>query len=250
MKRRVIGILLMCLTFGVIATGCGKADVVKDEVTDTSTEESVAVQSEEETAAEEITEEASEADVDLDDYESFSKATDALPDYEYPGPEAFYSELYDYVEDLNEGYPEADVSIPCIRIVDMDESDNSDIKVYGDFSIYNYNLAGDTLLCASGGSYPGVIHVKLTEDEYEVTKFDAVEDGSNFTSSAKKLFGDKYDAFMEVLSDDDGREEIRAQIISNYVFANNLDVKHYQDFGWDKKDLPEQNIDSFYSKLD
>ena len=155
-----------------------------------------------------------------------------------------------YVEDLNESYPEADVSIPCIRIIDVDESDKSDIKVYGDFYIFNYNLAGDTLTCASGGDYPGVMHVMFDEDGYEVTKFDVVADGEDFIPSAKEIFGDKYEDFMKVESDQEDREAVRAQIISNYVFANNLDVKYYQDYGWDKQSLPEQNIDSFYSVLD
>lgn len=77
-----------------------------------------------------------------------------------------------------------------------------------------------------------------------------VEDGSNFTESAKKLFGDHYDKFMEVESDAEAREQIRAQIIANYVAANELSITKYQDEGWGPITLPEENIDSFYSQLD
>lgn len=251
MKKRLVGVLLVSLIAGAVATGCGKADVSSNEDVDTNNEEQAAVEDDakiEEDAK--IEDDGDAADIDLDDYDSFSKKTDVLPEYEYPGPEAFYYEVYDYVEDLNESYPEADVSIPCIRIIDVDESDKSDIKVYGDFYIFNYNLAGDTLTCASGGDYPGVMHVMFDEDGYEVTKFDVVADGEDFIPSAKEIFGDKYEDFMKVESDQEDREAVRAQIISNYVFANNLDVKYYQDYGWDKQSLPEQNIDSFYSVLD
>ena len=193
-----------------------------------------------------------EVETDALDYDEFSKATDVLPDYEYPGPEAFYDELYDYVEDLEDNYPESDVSIPCIRIVDIDDSDKADIRVYGDFAIYNYNLSGDTLTCASGGDYPGLIHMEYdTEDgDYDVIDFDVVGDGSEFEVTAKRIFGNKYDDFMKIYSDQDNREEVRAQIIANYVAANNLDIKYYQDYGWDKVELPAENIDSFYSVLD
>ena len=194
----------------------------------------------------------------LFDYTPLSKINDAttddsadngaLPTYEYPGPELFYSVMYDYIADeFGANYDKADVGIPCPIIVAEDESDKSDIKVWGDFWYFNYTLNGDTLECVSGGSYPGCMHFKNTDEGYEVIKFEAVEDGSNFNPSAKKIFGENYDKFMEISSDDEYTEEIRAQIIANYVFANNLEIKAYKDYGWDPVELPKENIDSFYS---
>ena len=49
--------------------------------------------------------------------------------------------------------------------------------------------------------------------------------------------------------DEKVREKTRAQIIANYVAANNLDITAYQDYGWDPVTLPKQNIDTFYSDL-
>lgn len=180
-----------------------------------------------------------------------SAAEGSLPAYEYPGPELFYSVLYKYMIDEFAGdYPEAQVSIPCPVIVKEDESDKSDIRVYGNFWIFNYDLNGDTLECTSGGSYPGCIHVKSTEEGYEVTSMDVIEDGTGFTESAKKIFGDNYELFMKEGEDEKVREEIRTQIVANYVAANNLEIKAIKDYGWDPVTLPEENIDSFYSKLD
>ena len=78
---------------------------------------------------------------------------------------------------------------------------------------------------------------------------DVVGDGSDFEPTAKKIFGEHYDAFMKDGEDEKVREELRAQIIANYVAANNLDIKYYKDYGWDPVALPEENIDSFYSIL-
>ncbi len=178
--------------------------------------------------------------------------TAELPAYEYPGPEAFYTVLYGYLIDTYASqYPEAQVCIPCPVIVAEDESDKSDIRVYADFWVLNYDLNGDILENTSGGSYPGVMHLKSVDTAagYEVTSMEVVEDGSGFTESAKKIFGDYYDAFTKVQSDDKLREETRAQIIANYVAANNLNITAYQDYGWDPVTLPEENIDSFYSIL-
>lgn len=71
-------------------------------------------------------------------------STDAeLPAYDYPGPELFYSVLYSYMTDeLSKGYPDCQVSIPCPVIIAEDESDKSDIRVYGNFWIFNYDLNG------------------------------------------------------------------------------------------------------------
>jgi len=174
-----------------------------------------------------------------------------LPPYEYPGPELFYSVLYSYlIDELSPYYAAADVSIPCPIIVHVDEEDKDDIKVYGNFWIFNYDLNGDILENTSGGSYPGCIHLKSTDEGYEVTSMEVVEDGSNYTESAKEIFGEYYDAFVETTSDSEQTESIRAQIIANYVAANNLSITAYQDYGWDPVTLPEENIDSFYSTLD
>ncbi|MBQ4364484.1 MAG: haloacid dehalogenase-like hydrolase, partial [Oscillospiraceae bacterium] len=175
----------------------------------------------------------------------------ALPEYEYPGPELFYSVVYDYIRDeLGSGYPDADVCIPAPVIIYEDDTDREDIKLYGDFRVYKYALDGDTLECTAGGSYPGCMHVRTTDEGYEVTGFDVVADGSDYTESAKEIFGDHYDTFSKVGSDDEEKERVRAQIIANYVFDKNLPITQYRDSGWDPVDLPEQNIDSFYSVLD
>ena len=232
MRKKFLNLLVVSTVIGVLLSACGNTDTEVEDVKENIEE------------VEDVVDEVTGDD------ESEKDDADVLPDYEYPGPESFFTELYDYVEDFNKDYDEADVSIPCVRILEMDESDNSDIKVYGEFDIYNYNLDGDTLSCVSGGNYPGLIHVAMDDEgDYEVTGFDVVLDGDQFDASAKEIFGDKYDAFIKMNSDQDDRENVRAQIISNYVFANNLDIKYYQDYGWDKVELPEQNIDSFYSTL-
>ncbi|MCR5357092.1 MAG: hypothetical protein K6E63_06780 [Lachnospiraceae bacterium] len=197
---------------------------------------------------------AAQADAEIINFQQVGAASlegGALPKYEYPGPELFYSVLYDYlIDELGKGYEPSQVCIPCPVIVEEDESDKSDIRVYGDFWIFNYDLKGGILENTSGGSYPGCIHVKSTDEGYEVTGMEVVEDGSGYIESAKKIFGKYYDALNKATSDTEAREKIRAQIIANYVEANGLDITAYKDFGWDPVTLPEENIDSFYSTLD
>ena len=80
----------------------------------------------------------------------------------------------------------------------------------------------------------------ISKDDYTVTAFDVVEDGGNFESSAKEIFGDKYDQFMAAESDQEAREALRKHIIETYVKANGLEVTKYQDYGWDPVELSLQ----------
>nr|MCR5747561.1 hypothetical protein [Lachnospiraceae bacterium] len=77
------------------------------------------------------------------------------------------------------------------------------------------------------------IHLKKDGDTYTVTKMEVVGDGSEFEPTAKKIFGNNYDAFMKANADEEAREKARIEAIADYVKANNLDVTQYQDYGWD-----------------
>ncbi|WP_026510869.1 hypothetical protein [Butyrivibrio sp. LC3010] len=162
------------------------------------------------------------------------EALTSLPQYEYPDKDSvFYAVSKHLVEVVAAEYEKSDVSIPVVREVAIDESNPEDVIVYGDFDIYNYDLDGDTLMTASGGNYPGAMHLKKTDDGYEVTSFDVCEDGSAWNASAKKIFGEYFDKFMEIQPDDENRQKVRIETIAQYVEANNLPIKQYQDFGWD-----------------
>ena len=120
-------------------------------------------------------------------------------------------------EEIGKQYTPGQVCIPCVTVIDVDESQPDDIKVWGDFWVYNYNLSGDTLKTVSGGSHPGLIHLQHTGKGYEVKSFDVVADGSDNVESAKKIFGDKFDAFQALHSNDSKRESLRAGALADYV---------------------------------
>ena len=170
--------------------------------------------------------------------EGASKDTGVLPAYKYPGDDKLMAAVYEYIADeCSKDYDKADVSIPMVNLVDTDDSDADDIKVFGDFWIYNYKLEGDTLMTESGGSYPGCIHLKKSGADYEVTEMEVVGDGSDYLPTARKIFGNRFDDLTKAM-DDEKRAQIRGQIIADYVKANDLKITKYQDFGWDPVDLP------------
>lgn len=137
-----------------------------------------------------------------------------------------------YMTEIGSNYAPAEHCIPYCLIVGTDTVNTDEVLVWGDFWVENYNQTGDTLKFVSGGSHPGCMHVKKTADGFEVTQFDAVGDGSEFNPTAKAIFGDRYDAFMALRSDDAAKKAARVKSILDYASANQLEISYYQDFGW------------------
>jgi len=147
-------------------------------------------------------------------------------------------------DSIGSQYAKGEHCVPIHSIVRVDERNTEDILVWGDFWVFNYNQVGDnynqvgdTLKCVSGGSHPGLMHIRQTEKGFEVTAFDQVEDGSRYLPTAKKIFGDKYDAFHAINSDEKNRERLRAEGLATYAKKNGLAVTLYQDYGWPAKKL-------------
>ncbi len=137
-----------------------------------------------------------------------------------------------YMTEIGAGYTPGEYCIPYCLIAGTEEENPEDIRVWGDFHVENYNHAGDTLKSVSGGSHPGCMHVKKADDGFEVFQFDAVGDGSDFIPTAKAIFGDRFDAFMALYSNDDAKKAARAKSILDYAKAHGLAISCYQDFGW------------------
>ncbi len=143
-----------------------------------------------------------------------------------------------YLVGLGKQYAAGEHCVPVRSIVAVDEQNKADIKVWGDFWVFNYNLVGDTLKCVSGGSHPGLMHISQTANGYEVTGFDQVEDGAGNLTSAQRIFGANYEAFHALNSNAEGREALRAKSLADYVKAHQLKATLYQDYGWPAQKLP------------
>lgn len=142
--------------------------------------------------------------------------------------------------EIGPGYLQGDVCIPFHPYTSVDESNNEDILVWGDFWVMNYTVSGDTLKTVSGGSHPGKMHVRQTQDgHFEVTSFEAVGDGSEWEPSARRIFGERFDEFRESNSDEKHREDIRMGAVAGYVREHQLPVKVVQDYGWPAVPIPE-----------
>ena len=115
------------------------------------------------------------------------------------GYEAYVALIEKYlVDSIGSQYSPGEMCIPVSNVIDVDDSDSTDVKVWGSFWVFNYNLSGDTLKTVSGGSHPGLFHLNVASNAWKITSFDKVGDGSNYLPTAKKIFGDKLEAFQKI----------------------------------------------------
>ncbi len=133
--------------------------------------------------------------------------------------------------------------VPFVRIVATDNADPSDVLAWGEFRVFNYRLEGDTFHFVSGGNHPGLMHLRETDGALAVVAFDPVLDGSEYTPSAKRIFGKHYKAWMALVADDKALEAARLQDLADYAALNNLPAQFAKDYGWDPVPLPAPSRD-------
>ena len=145
------------------------------------------------------------------------------------------------VDSIGSQYSQGEMCIPVITMTCSDGMKADSVFMWGDFWVFNYKVDGDTLMTVSGGNHSGKMLVKKNENgEYQVMSFEQVEDGAGNLASAKRIFGEYYDAYHAVNSDENYREKARAGAIADYVKANKLPVKYYLDYGWPAKEIPAE----------
>ena len=166
--------------------------------------------------------------------------TEVQAEPQVPGTVMYDAAVNDYlVNVIGKNYAEAEYCIPCPILVSTDDGNKEDVLVWGDFWVFNYDLSGDTLKTVSGGNHPGLMHLKKTANGYEVTAFDAVEDGAGNLESAKRIFGDKFDSYQEISSLQEKREDMRLRLTADYVKEHGLSATMLQDYGWPAVALPQ-----------
>ena len=142
--------------------------------------------------------------------------------------------INDYlVKEIGSQYAQGDVCIPALTRVATEDQDAEQMRVWGDFWIFNYKLAGDTLKTVSGGNHSGCITlVRANNDSpMTVTSFEQTVDGAGNVASAKRIFGQYYDKFQKVQSDQAAREAARKAQLKEYVGQHGLNARYYQDYG-------------------
>ncbi len=159
--------------------------------------------------------------------------------------------ISDYlVSEIGEHYLKGELCVPVLMIVsEMNEEDSrcafedegdstaSLSFVWGDFWVLWYNRAGDTLKCVSGGNHSGLMTLEKKDGVYKVLSFEQTVDGAGNDASARRIFGEHYDIYQNMHSNEQVREAVRREQLAEYVKQNGLPYRYYQDYGWPAVEL-------------
>ena len=241
MKKKLLLMAAVCIfAFGVF--GCGNAanDTVpvaesKPEAESQAEEtESKPKDTNENTEESKVASKESVSEVKETQAEEIDYPTLPLPEYHYYGTEdwAEYADsVCHFLVENSFGDEAADLNICVPVVLKMDDSDPKDVKLWGEYMVYKYQLMKTSLLEEGGGSFGGVAHLDTTGGSPIVKDFDFLEDGSGFDASLDRLFGKEglKDAYLKAC---DERDDYLAEALANYINKNGLYITQYQEFGW------------------
>lgn len=141
--------------------------------------------------------------------------------------------ISDYlVSEIGEHYLKGELCIPVLMMVHEDS-----LQVWGDFWVLWYNPSGDTLKCVSGGNHSGLMTLEKIDGNYKVLSFEQTVDGAGNQASARRIFGEHYDIYQNMHSNEAVREAIRKEQLGEYVQFHGLLFHYYQDYGWPAVEL-------------
>ena len=131
------------------------------------------------------------------------------------------------VREIAPDYRQGEICVPVLMMVH-----ESDSTVLGDFWVIWYNLCCDTLKTVSGGSHSGCMAIRWNEQQAEVTAFEQTKDGAGNDASARRIFGEYYDIYMNMHANEHVREAVRQEQLGEYIQRHAIPARYYQDYGW------------------
>ena len=147
--------------------------------------------------------------------------------------QAWRDMISDYlVKEIGSQYTQADLCVPVLMIAAQEDCETEIAWVWGDFWVFNYRIAGDTLKTVSGGNHSGKMQICAGDPYWMVCSFEQTEDGAGNDASARRIFGDHYDIYMNMHSNEAVREAVRKEQLREYIQRNHLNIHFYQDYGW------------------
>lgn len=174
-----------------------------------------------------------------------------LPVYQYTGKDEIKKAIYNYVAadengefDSDLAGNDSDVLIPHLMKTygRFDEGDH--VVFFGHLCRMYYTKSGDILKSTGGESLTFKAVLQKEEEEYSVKEFEVAKSGgSRLWDSVKKMmkgYPEAEQALEKSLEgDDDVEEKERKRVIRQYVKDNDLKIRYYKDYGWDKVKLSD-----------
>ena len=165
-----------------------------------------------------------------------------LPAYKYSGDDVMMNAMLDILmEERGSKIKQADVTIPDIVVVKVDDSDPQDIKVWNYARAFSYKKKGTALVALDGVEVLGLMHLKETVNGFEVTSWEKAANGDDekVMKSLQKICNDNWNLTYDMVNAYKNSDVYHTAIIRMYVEGNQLDIDRYRirDKTWYLSDI-------------
>lgn len=153
-----------------------------------------------------------------------------LPAYKYSGDDIYMNAmLAKFMEEKGGVFTQADVTIPDIVEVKIDNNDPQDIKVWNYARAFSFKKEGTELVAVDGVEVLGLMHMKETINGYEVISWEkaAYGDRDKVMKSLKKICDNDWNLVYDLVAAYRDSSLYHTAIMRMYVEENKLDIDRY-----------------------
>lgn len=171
---------------------------------------------------------------------AFAESLKALPPFTYTGDDPVLAAVC--AETVENGkmflLEDNSVTVPCPIVLKTETVDDTHMRVYGSFWVFNYAPRSEDMLeLISGGERPAIMDLEKKEDTWTVVKVDEADSGDEYIKDIRRFCnGDEEleKAFAEAGDASSTRfKEVHLKFLQDYVKTNNLPVKYWKEYGTD-----------------
>ena len=153
-----------------------------------------------------------------------------LPAYKYSGDDIYMNAMLTKLMEEKGGlFAQADVTIPDIVEVKIDNSDPQDIKIWNYSRAYSFKKEGTELVAVDGLGVLGLMHLKETVNGFEVTSWEkaAYGDKEKVVKSLRKICDNDWNLVYDLIAAYRDSSLYHTAIMRMYVEENQLDIDRY-----------------------
>ncbi len=168
---------------------------------------------------------------------AIAESQSSLPAFTYTGDDPVLAAVSAETANYGSSFLLEDnsVSIPVPIVLKTETVDDTHMKVYGNFWVFNYTLKDDVLDQISGGERPAIMSLEKKDEGWIITNVEECDSGADYYLDIKRFCnGDKELEEAFATSADASSplfKEVFLKYLQDYITANNLPAKFWKEYG-------------------
>ena len=153
-----------------------------------------------------------------------------MPAYKYSGDDKYMNSMLEKLMEVKGSrIRQADVTIPDIVVVKIDDSDPQDIKIWNYARVFSFRKEDRNLVAVDGSEVLGLFHMKETVNGFEVISWEKNKNGDDAAvlKSVRKICDNDENLTADMIVAYRKSDMYHTAIMRMYVEENHLDIDSY-----------------------